>query len=145
MHPYPKKSLARSWSERRIVDTTQLRILIVDDNEAGAEALAAYLSLEAIECRIALGGFQAIEMATAWLPDVIVMDISMPELNGFEATLALRRDLRTGNTVIIAFTALDEAEVLRHLSHQTFDGYFQKGQSPTLLLALILNFSASIN
>jgi DNA-binding NarL/FixJ family response regulator len=55
-----------------------------------------------MECRIALGGNQAIRFGTAWLPDVKIMDISMPEVNGFEATFALRRDLRTGNTLIIA-------------------------------------------
>jgi two-component system OmpR family response regulator len=138
MQPYLKNSLARAWTDRRIPTYTEpLRALIVDDNENGAEALAAYLSLESIECRIALGGAQAIETAAAWLPDVIIMDISMPVLNGFEATLALRRDLRTGNIVIIAFTALDEADVLRHLAHKTFDGYCQKGQPPETLVSLI--------
>lgn len=71
------------------------------------------------------------------------MDISMPEINGFEATLALRQNARTGNIVILAFTALDEREVLRHLTHSnttSFDGYCQKGQSPTVLLALIEHF-----
>ena len=101
------------------------------------EALAAYLSLKAMKCRIALGGRQAVELAAAWQPNVIIMDISMPGIDGFEATLALRRDLRAGNTVIIAFTASDEADVLAHLSHPTFDGYCQKGQPPDLLVASI--------
>jgi two-component system OmpR family response regulator len=68
------------------------------------------------------------------------MDISMPEINGIEATLALRQDLRTGSIIILAFTALDEAEVLRHLTHLTFDGYCQKGQPPAALVALIEYF-----
>ncbi|AME26888.1 response regulator [Burkholderia sp. PAMC 26561] len=141
MQPYPKNSLSRAWTDRRIAAYIEpLRVLIVDDNLNGAEALAAYLSLDPMECRISLSGAQAIEMATAWVPDVIVMDISMPELNGLEATHALRRDLRTGSIVIIAFTALDEAEVLRHLLHTSFDGYCQKGQSPGVLIALIDSF-----
>ena len=141
IQPYPKNSLSRAWTDRRIATYTEpLRVLVVDDNINGAEALAAYLSLDPMDCRIALSGAQAIEMATAWVPDVIVMDISMPELNGLEATHALRRDLRTGHIVIIAFTALDEAEVLRHLLHTAFDGYCQKGQSPLVLVALIESF-----
>jgi CheY-like chemotaxis protein len=120
-----------------------LRVLIVDDYKSAAEALAAYLSLAAMDCQIALGGVPAIEIGTAWRPDVIIMDISMPDLNGFEATLALRQDLRTGNTIILAFTALDEADVLRHLRHQIFDGYCQKGQSPDALIALIEHFTTS--
>jgi CheY-like chemotaxis protein len=135
-------SRARPWSERRIVSPTlPLRVLVVDDNQNAAEAIAAYLSLETAECRVALGGAQAIEIGTHWLPHIIAMDISMPEINGFEATLALRRDLRTGNIVILAFTALDEVEVLRHLTHLTFDGYCQKGQSPAALIALIEYFT----
>ena len=142
MQPYLKNSLSRAWTARRIpaAYTEPLRVLVVDDNKNGAEALAAYLSLDPMECRIALSGAQAIEMATAWVPDVIVMDISMPELNGLEATYVLRRDLRTGNIVIIAFTALDEAEVMRNLLHTAFDGYCQKGQSPLVLVALIDSF-----
>lgn len=138
MQPYLKNSLARAWTGRRIPTYSEpFRALIVDDNKNGAEALAAYLSLQSIECRIALGGAQAIEIATAWVPDVIVMDISMPVLNGLEATRALRRDLRTGHIVVIAFTALDEDEVLKHLAHETFDGYCQKGQPPETLVSLI--------
>jgi len=141
MQPYLKKSLSRAWTDRRIAAYTEpLRVLVVDDNINGAEAIAAYLSLDPIECRIAFSGTQAIAMATAWVPDVIVMDISMPELNGLDATHALRRDSRTGSIVIIAFTALDEAEVLRHLRHTSFDGYCQKGQSPLVLMTLINSF-----
>jgi CheY-like chemotaxis protein len=141
VHAYLKNSLARPWTERRIASLSKpLRVLIVDDNLNGAEALAAYLSLGIAECRIALGGAQAIEMGAAWLPHIIVMDISMPDVNGLEATLALRQDLRTGGIIILAFTALDESEVLRHLTHMTFDGYCQKGQSPAALIALIEHF-----
>jgi two-component system OmpR family response regulator len=141
IRPFLKNSLSRAWTDRRIATYIEpLRVLVVDDNINGAEALAAYLSLDPMDCRIALSGAQAIEMATAWVPDVVVMDISMPELNGLEATHALRRDLRTGNIVIIAFTVLDEAEVLRHLLHTSFDGYCQKGQSPLVLVALIDSF-----
>jgi CheY-like chemotaxis protein len=140
MQTYLKNSLARTWTSRRLPTTyaEPLRVLIVDDNENGAEALAAYLSLDPMECRVALSGAQGIGMATVWVPDVIVMDISMPDLDGLEATHTLRRDLRTRAIVIIAFTALDEADVL--LFHTSFDGYCQKGQSPTVLVSLINSF-----
>ncbi|OTP72833.1 hypothetical protein PAMC26577_19720 [Caballeronia sordidicola] len=69
----------------------------------------------------------------------------MPGLDGFDTTLALRRDLRAGSIVIIAFTALDEADILGHLSHPTFDGYCQKGQPPDVLMALIKFSHAQLN
>src|SRR6187402_2627145 len=103
IQPYYRHLLSRAWTNRRIVAHIEpLRVLVVDDNVNGAEALAAYLSLDPMECRIALSGAQSIQMAIAWVPDVIVMDISMPVLNGLEATHVLRRDARTGNIVIIA-------------------------------------------
>jgi two-component system, OmpR family, response regulator len=119
----------------------KLRILVVDDNHNAAEALAAYLSFEKVDSRTAFGGLEAISIGSAWLPHAIAMDISMPECNGVQAALALRQDGRTSGIAIIAFTALDEAEVCRHLTDQEFDGYCQKGQSPANLLALVMTFA----
>jgi two-component system, OmpR family, response regulator len=66
----------------------------------------------------------------------------MPKPDGFETTHALPHGLRTGGILIIAFTALDEAEVLTHGSHAMFDGYCQKGQPPAVLIALIEHFTS---
>ena len=100
-----KKLRVRAWNTRRISAVSPLRVLVVDDNQNAAEALAAYLTYEGMECRMAHGGAEAINTATEWIPDIIIMNISMPELNGVEATCALRRDLRTGSIIVIAFTA----------------------------------------
>ncbi|MGX7002298.1 response regulator [Caballeronia sp. KNU42] len=138
MHLPYKKSRSHPWTNRRIpIDGARMRVLVVDDNQSAAEALATYLSFEMMDCQTAFGGLQAISVSIAWSPQVIIMDISMPEFTGFEAALALRRDPRTSENVIIAFTALDEAEVLRHLTGNEFDAYCQKGQPPTQLLGLI--------
>jgi CheY-like chemotaxis protein len=129
------------WTGRRVpVSGTPLRVLIVDDNRTAGEALAAYLSGEDMECRLALGGIQAIDIGISWRPDVIIMDISMPRPDGIEAARALRHDHRSADIAIIAFTALDKSEVLRHQSQARFDGYCQKGQPPVVLLTLIGNF-----
>jgi two-component system, OmpR family, response regulator len=130
------------WTSRRmVVYDAPLRVLVVDDNHNAAEALAAYLALERMECRVAFGGRDAVSMGTAWSPHAIIMDISMPECTGFDAALALRHDPRTRGTAIIAFTALDEAEVRRHPVGNHFDGYCQKGQSPAQLVALIMSLT----
>jgi CheY-like chemotaxis protein len=65
------------------------------------------------------------------------MDISMPGCSGYDAARALRRHPRTRETVIVAHTALDEAEVRRHLDDGEFDGYLQKGDSPRRIVALL--------
>jgi two-component system, OmpR family, response regulator len=142
MQSKPTKSICHALTRRRIeLCGAQLRILVVDDNRDAAEAMAAYLSLENIESRIAFGGTEAVSLGCAWLPHVIAMDISMPECNGVQAALALRQNGSTRSIAIIAFTALDEAELCRHLTGQAFDGYGQKGQSPANLLALVMAFT----
>jgi CheY-like chemotaxis protein len=73
------------WTQRRVIlDGAVLRVLIVDDNQNAAEALAAYFANERMECRVAFGGVQAIAEGGAWSPHVIVMDISMPGCNGLK-------------------------------------------------------------
>lgn len=64
----------------------------------------------------------------------------MPDCTGFDAARALRGDHRTAAIVILAFTALDETEVRGQAGERDFDGYCQKGQSPTCLVRLIHMF-----
>jgi two-component system, OmpR family, response regulator len=128
----------RPWTARRVpLNGDRPRVLVVDDNQNAALALAAYLTLEDIEPRAVFGGMEAIDTTREWPPHVILMDISMPQCDGFEAARALRRDPRTGAIAIIAHTALDEADVRRQVSADEFDGYVQKGWPPAQLLALI--------
>jgi two-component system, OmpR family, response regulator len=132
---------SRAWTKRRnYVEGKQPRVLVVDDNRSAAEALVAFLGLENLETRPAFGGVEAMEVARRWLPDLIVMDISMPRCNGFEASRAIRADAQTHGIAIVAFTALDEYDVRCNLTDDEMDGYCQKGQSPTTLLALIWTF-----
>jgi len=127
------------WTNRSIdIGTDQTRVLVVDDNHAAVEALEMVLVLESIDCRTAFGGFEAIPIAIAWMPHAIIMDISMPGCTGFEAALILREDERASAIAILAFTALDEAEVSRHLVADEFDGYCQKGQPTATLIALLM-------
>jgi CheY-like chemotaxis protein len=141
MHPQPSKSPIQKWTGRTVdVHQPQLRVLVVDDNANAADALAAYLSSDRIDCRVAYGGAEAIVDAVTNKPHVILMDISMPKCNGYQASLTIRHDARTSHIAILAHTALDEAEVRRNLSDSEFDGYCQKGQSPEKLIALMSTF-----
>jgi CheY-like chemotaxis protein len=128
------------WSERRFaLKSAKVKVLIVDDYETGAHALADYLSLEDMECRVAHEGAEALATSLAWSPHIILMDISMPVLDGIAAARALRERDVTKHTVIFAFTALQAQEVQRHLIGHEFDGYCQKGQPPDALVTFILS------
>jgi len=87
----------RPWTTRRVILNGGItRVLIVDDNANGVFALAAYLTLDGMSCRSALGGREAVMIGTAWIFHVILMDISMPECNGFDAARVLRQEPRRG-------------------------------------------------
>jgi two-component system, OmpR family, response regulator len=142
MQSHNNEIASHPWTRRSFdLGGLRLRVLVVDDNHNAAEAMAAYLSFEDMTCRVAFGGREAVRIGTGWVPDVILMDISMPECNGYEATRALRENRRTSGIVILAFTALNnDAEVRKHIDDRSFDGYCQKGQSPEKLLGLVMSF-----
>lgn len=141
MYPVIFNPRARRWTDRQIeASGEQLHVLVVDDDGDAAEALAAYLALEEIACQVAVGGADANARGNRWRPHVILMDISMPECNGFQAACALRQYPQTRGIAIIAHTALNETEVRRHLAEAEFDGYFQKGQPVERLVRLMMDF-----
>lgn len=137
-----RNARAAIWTSRRVTrGTSKIRVLIVDDNVSAAQALATYLSLEGMECKAAFGGHAAVTSATEFRPHVVIMDISMPVCNGYQAALALRADAWTNEVAIIAFTALDESELHQHVVDHEFDAYYQKGQAPSRLVTLVTLFA----
>ncbi|SAL50285.1 response regulator [Caballeronia sordidicola] len=141
--PHTFNRFVREWTDRRVqLNEKKLRLLLVDDDRNAVEALAAFMTVQDLDCHIALGGRQAIAAALAWAPHIIVMDISMPECTGIEAARAIREDDATAHILIIAFTALDEREVRRRAVDQDFDAYCQKGHATTHLLRLIASLAA---
>ena len=130
------------FTQRRIQLSDEImRVLIVDDNDDAGQALLAYLLLEGINCRLAIGGSLGVDVAISWQPHVIVMDVSMPEVSGIKAAQMLRDHDQMKHVGIIAFTALDVQEVRRLMGDQDFDAYCQKGSAPSNLIALIDHFA----
>lgn len=82
------------------------RVLLVEDNEDNLTILADYLTFKGYAVAAARNGREALECAAADPPDVILMDIQMPEMNGLEAIQHLRAMTATAHTPIIAVTAL---------------------------------------
>jgi len=80
-------------------------VLVVDDFAAGRELCAEYLLFRGYEVATAADGAEALERAFALRPDAILMDLSLPAIDGWEATRRLREDRRTRGIKIIALTA----------------------------------------
>jgi two-component system, cell cycle response regulator len=113
------------------------RVLIVDDIEANRKLLHAKLSNEYFHVISACDGLEAIERAIAEEPDVILMDVMMPRLDGVDATRELKRDPRTEHIPIVLVTALNErADRLRGLGAGA-DDFLTKPVNDLLLLSRV--------
>lgn len=84
--------------------TTARRILVVDDNRDSATSLAMLLKLTGHETNTAYDGLEAVEAAATCKPDVILLDIGLPKLNGYEACRRIREQPWGKKVVIIALT-----------------------------------------
>jgi CheY-like chemotaxis protein len=80
-------------------------VLVVDDVAHGREIFAEYLEFRGFRVATAADGQEAIERAFELRPDVILMDLSLPRIDGWEATRRLKQDERTADIPIIALTA----------------------------------------
>ena len=90
--------------ERRCATSRRRRILVVDDNRDSAASMAMMLKLRGDEVRTAHDGIEAVEIADTFRPQVILMDVGMPQLNGLEATRRIRQQPWAKATTIIALT-----------------------------------------
>jgi two-component system cell cycle response regulator DivK len=79
-------------------------VLVVDDFEDNRELFAEFLALSGFRVAEAATGREAIDRAFALIPDVIVMDLSLPEVDGWEATRRLKSDPRTCHIPVVALT-----------------------------------------
>jgi len=86
------------------VMSSRRRILVVDDNRDSASSMAMMLKLTGNEVRIAHDGIEALEVAEAFRPQVILMDVGMPRLNGYEAVRRIRERPWGPTAIIIALT-----------------------------------------
>ena len=94
--------------DRMDQDNRKNRVLIVDDNQANCELLEAYLDDIDCETAIAEDGQQALDMVEKFQPDLILLDVMMPKLSGFEVCQKLKSDPATQNIMILMVTALNE-------------------------------------
>jgi two-component system alkaline phosphatase synthesis response regulator PhoP len=84
------------------------RVLIADDNEPNVELLEAYLVGLDIEIAIAVDGQDTLDKVAAFKPHVLLLDVMMPKLSGFEVCQRLKSDPATSNVMVLMVTALNE-------------------------------------
>jgi CheY-like chemotaxis protein/two-component sensor histidine kinase len=116
------------------------RILVVDDNRDAAESLGMMLKLMGNEIRTAADGLAAVEVAEAYRPEMILMDIGLPKLNGYDACRRIREQSWSHGIVIVALTGWGQDEDRRRSQEAGFDHHLVKPveiESLTKLLAQV--------
>src|SRR5437762_1878737 len=113
------------------------RVLVVDDVELNVKLLEAKLSSEYFEVIVADNGPTALELAESELPDIILLDIMMPRMDGFEVCRRLKANPRTADIPVVMVTALsDVADRLRGLESGA-DEFLTKPVNDTALFARV--------
>jgi DNA-binding response OmpR family regulator len=101
-----------------------MRVLIADDDVDGAQMLRVLFEIAGCEVRDVHRGREALAVASQFKPDLFVLDINMPDLDGFETAHELRQRDELDDAVYIAYTALPHAE--ENDTHRVFDYYVRK-------------------
>ncbi|MFL6648615.1 MAG: ATP-binding protein, partial [Sulfurifustaceae bacterium] len=113
------------------------RVLVVDDNRDTAETLATLLHMQGYEVRTAFDGREALDVAEAFHPDITLLDIGMPQMNGYEAAQHIRSRLWGQRTTLIAVTGWGQEDDMRRAIASGFDYHLRKPIDFDLLQPLL--------
>ena len=117
----------------------QRKILIADDNENIREALTYLLEDEGYKLALARDGADTLKKVREFLPDVLFLDIMMPEMNGYEVCRAIKNDPKLRNTYVIMLTAKGQVFEQERGKEVGADEYIVKPFSPMEILSKIKN------
>jgi len=119
------------------------RMLVVDDNRDSAESLALLLKLTGHDTRTALDGEAAIREAAENQPDVVLLDIGMPKLNGYDACRRIRSEPWGRDMILIAQTGWGQDDDRRRTEEAGFDGHVVKPVDPDDLIRMVTRLSTA--
>ena len=113
-------------SEMERASVNRKRILVVDDNVDAADTLEALLGMDGFDVTTAYDGLAAVAAAKAHQPDVIVMDIGMPGMDGYDAARMIRQEPGAEKIVLIALTGWGQITDKNRASLAGFDHHLVK-------------------
>jgi len=120
------------------VSITSRRILVVDDNRATTCTHATLLQQTGNEVHIAQDGMEAVEKAETLKPDIILLDIGLPKLNGYDTCRAIREQPWGKDIIIIAQTGYGQEDDRRRAQEAGFDGHLVKPVDHTVLVKMLV-------
>jgi PAS domain S-box-containing protein len=121
---------------------SKCRILVVDDNRDAADSLAMVLRVMGHDTNAAHDGLEAVQAAAVFQPDVILLDIGLPKMNGYEVARYIRQQPWGQHMVLIALTGWGQEEDKRRALDAGCDHHLTKPVAPTALEKLLVTISA---
>lgn len=119
------------------IDEHKRKVLIVDDNKDAASLLSMSVKLLGNEVRVAGDGQQGLEISAEFQPEVVLMDIRMPKLNGYEAARLIREQEWGKHITLIALTGSGQEEDRKKAHEAGFDHHLTKPAEPAMLKKLL--------
>lgn len=117
------------------------KILIIEDNEFVSRMYENILLLERYEVRVANFGIRGLEIARDWKPDLILLDIIMPQTNGIRILQSLKSDSQTQDIPVVMLTVIGEEEVIDRCFKLGASGYLIKPSlNPDQVIAQIKTY-----
>lgn len=113
------------------------RVLVVDDNVDAAESVAMLLQLNGHDVRTAHDGSSALGIAATWQPEVVLLDIGLEGLDGYEVARRMRNSPELGSLVLVAVTGYGQDEDRRRSKEAGFDHHLVKPVDPNTLNSLL--------
>jgi two-component system cell cycle response regulator DivK len=119
-------------------------VLVVEDNEMNMKLLRDVLAASGYRTLEARTGAQAVELAKRHIPEVVLMDVQLPDVDGVEALRRIRADARTAFVPVVAVTAQAMGGDRERFLRAGFDGYLPKPVDVTELLGVVRRHCASV-
>ncbi len=118
-----------------MTDVDPLKCMVVDDDHDGADVVGDFLQALGADVRVVYGGQQAIDLAPLFQPRMVILDLNMPRIDGFETCKELRQQQWARNVVIVAYTGLPNARAIAISAG--FDYFVSKGDPPEILESIL--------
>lgn len=106
------------------------KVIVVEDTFDDVQVISTMLEFYAIEVHVAHNGTECLTLLGSLMPDLIITDLAMPEMDGWQTLAALRAEATTAHIPVVAVTAYHSAELAEEAVEAGFDAYFPKPVDP---------------
>ncbi len=123
------------------MDLSSWHVLVVEDERDSAQVVSEILTHNGIRVDVARNGYECLDMLQEFEPTLIVMDLAMPEMDGWQTLMEIRANPTTAHIPVVAVTAYHSANVAQDALHAGFNAYFSKPLHPVRFMEAIVKLA----